>query len=101
MRHVRQPLTRGGRNPTDTRSKFSNSRATLLFRSGPIPQTLFKAGFRSTNRTSTALLDGSLRPEQACPIFLPGTQYSEQVEWRHKTTQLAWIISQDKHRHAV
>ena len=61
MRHVRQPLTKGGRNSTDTGLKFSCLVAVLLQTWGQSPKSLLRFGFWPTNRTLTLLLTCSMR----------------------------------------
>ena len=61
MGNVLQPLTKGGRNSTDTGLKFSCLVAVLLQTWGQSPTSLLRCGFWPTNRTLTRLLTGSLR----------------------------------------
>jgi hypothetical protein len=61
------------------------------------------AGSRSEAEAVGSQLQANVRRYFVLGEGIPylGTQRSEQVEWRHETTQLAWSISQDKHRHTV
>ncbi len=82
MGNVLQLFTKGGRNYTYTKTKFLSHRSFLLLSSGSIPQTCFRFGFGSTNRTSAALLVGST----PCTMqFLFRTQGLEARDW-------LWIV---------
>src|SRR5215510_4301840 len=56
--NVCQPLTRGGRNCTDTRNEFSGCREFPPFHLGTNPPS-WKLGFWSTDRTSARLFVGA------------------------------------------